>query len=232
MPLKSVPANAPTVVSRSDGIEQRTEIHRASLERSSKPIDTRDPEPRSVERGGLRIALTSEGTRGDIEPLLSLAERFRERGHEAFLCASPDFAKTAASKAARISRHRTQCPRTRARASQSGVAAVVHHGGAGTTTAAARAGVPQILVPHLLDQHYWAQRVQRLGIGAPPIRHRRLSADVLADTISATLDNELVAEGAQVLGRRLRESMGTDPTVAFLANGSAPEGSGRTSWSL
>jgi UDP:flavonoid glycosyltransferase YjiC (YdhE family) len=46
----------------------------------------------------LRIALTSEGTRGDIEPLLSLAERFRERGHEAFLCASPDFAKAAAAR--------------------------------------------------------------------------------------------------------------------------------------
>ena len=88
----------PTVVSRSDGIEQSTEIREASLKRSSTPIDTRDLEPRSAERSGLRIALTSEGTRGDIEPLLSLAERFRERGHEAFLCASPDFAKTAAAK--------------------------------------------------------------------------------------------------------------------------------------
>jgi UDP:flavonoid glycosyltransferase YjiC (YdhE family) len=105
------------------------------------------------------------------------------------------------------------------------VAAVVHHGGAGTTTTAARAGVPQILVPHLLDQHYWAQRVQHLGIGAPPIRRRRLSAGILADTITATLDNELVAERAQALGRRLRRRMGDDPTAAFLANGSAPEGS-------
>ena len=46
----------------------------------------------------MRIALTSEGTRGDIDPLLSLAERFRERGHEAFLCASPDFANAAAAR--------------------------------------------------------------------------------------------------------------------------------------
>ena len=51
-----------------------------------------------MERDGLRIALTSEGTRGDIEPLLSLAERFRERGHEVFLCASPDFANAAAAR--------------------------------------------------------------------------------------------------------------------------------------
>jgi vancomycin aglycone glucosyltransferase len=46
------------------------------------------------------------------------------------------------------------------------VAAVVHHGGAGTTTAAARAGVPQLVVPQVADQPYWARRVSELGIGA------------------------------------------------------------------
>jgi vancomycin aglycone glucosyltransferase len=39
------------------------------------------------------------------------------------------------------------------------VAAVVHHGGAGTTTIAAQAGVPQVVVPQIYDQHYWAKRV-------------------------------------------------------------------------
>lgn len=46
------------------------------------------------------------------------------------------------------------------------VAAVVHHGGAGTTTAAARAGAPQVVIPQHYDQHYWAERVTRLGIGS------------------------------------------------------------------
>ncbi|MEU1312825.1 glycosyltransferase [Streptomyces cinnamoneus] len=46
------------------------------------------------------------------------------------------------------------------------VAAVVHHGGAGTTTTAARAGAPQVLVPQMADQPYWAARVAGLGIGA------------------------------------------------------------------
>ena len=45
------------------------------------------------------------------------------------------------------------------------VAAVVHHGGAGTTTTAARAGAPQVVIPQHYDQHYFAERVQRLGIG-------------------------------------------------------------------
>jgi vancomycin aglycone glucosyltransferase len=46
------------------------------------------------------------------------------------------------------------------------VAAVVHHGGAGTTTIAALSGAPQVVVPQIYDQHYWAQRVHHLGIGA------------------------------------------------------------------
>jgi vancomycin aglycone glucosyltransferase len=45
------------------------------------------------------------------------------------------------------------------------VAAVVHHGGAGTTTAGARAGAPQVVIPQHYDQHYWAGRVHDLGIG-------------------------------------------------------------------
>jgi vancomycin aglycone glucosyltransferase len=45
------------------------------------------------------------------------------------------------------------------------VAAVVHHGGAGTTTLAALAGAPQVVIPQHYDQHYWARRVHKLGIG-------------------------------------------------------------------
>ncbi|HEY9621500.1 MAG TPA: glycosyltransferase [Crinalium sp.] len=45
------------------------------------------------------------------------------------------------------------------------VAAVVHHGGAGTTTTATLAGAPQVIIPQMYDQHYWAQRIHNLGIG-------------------------------------------------------------------
>jgi vancomycin aglycone glucosyltransferase len=45
------------------------------------------------------------------------------------------------------------------------VAAAVHHGGAGTTTAAALVGVPQVIIPQLYDQHYWATRIDELGVG-------------------------------------------------------------------
>jgi vancomycin aglycone glucosyltransferase len=46
------------------------------------------------------------------------------------------------------------------------VTAVVHHGGAGTTTTATRAGAPQVVVPQMADQPYWAGRVADLGIGS------------------------------------------------------------------
>ncbi len=45
------------------------------------------------------------------------------------------------------------------------VAAVVHHGGAGTTTTATLAGAPQVVIPQMYDQHYWAQRIHNLSIG-------------------------------------------------------------------
>ena len=74
------------------------------------------------------------------------------------------------------------------------VRAVVHHGGAGTTTSVARAGRPQLVVPHLLDQFYWAERVRALGLGPPPVpvwRVRRVPplADALRRLVT-TVDYE------------------------------------------
>lgn len=83
------------------------------------------------------------------------------------------------------------------------VAAVVHHGGAGTTTTSARAGVPQIVVPHGVDQYYWAGRVQALGVAPPPLPRHRLDAAGLATALRATLDNELLRERAAELAERV-----------------------------
>lgn len=83
------------------------------------------------------------------------------------------------------------------------MAAVVHHGGAGTTHTAARSGVPQIAIPHVLDQFYFARRVHELGIGPPAIPRKRLTVARLAEALRATLDNEHLADRASELGRRL-----------------------------
>ncbi len=93
------------------------------------------------------------------------------------------------------------------------VAAVVHHGGAGTTTAAAQAGAPQVVVPQMYDQHYWAKRVQELGIGTAHAPGAP-SADSLIEALSQTLGPDVAArarsvaasvrtDGAEIAARRL-----------------------------
>ncbi|MFN8580180.1 MAG: glycosyltransferase [Gemmatimonadaceae bacterium] len=93
------------------------------------------------------------------------------------------------------------------------VAAVVHHGGAGTTTAAARAGTSQVVIPQHYDQHYWARRVDELGIGVALATNtpdpnamarameRALSASVhaAARSFAATMRSD----GARVAAERL-----------------------------
>ena len=63
------------------------------------------------------------------------------------------------------------------------VATVVHHGGAGTTGAGLRAGVPSILTPFIADQPSWARRVVELGAGPTPIPFGRLTPERLAEAI-------------------------------------------------
>jgi len=96
------------------------------------------------------------------------------------------------------------------------VEAVVHHGGAGTTTMAARAGVPQVIVPHVLDQHYWAFRVAQLGLGPPRIPRRRLSAATLAEALTSMADNELLRERTAEFGDRLRRQAAAAPDPVAL----------------
>lgn len=79
--------------------------------------------------------------------------------------------------------------------------AVVHHGGAGTTFSAASAGVPQVVVPFLADQHYWGRRVAALGVGPRAIDRRHLDRD-LADALRVALAPECV-DAARALAPRL-----------------------------
>jgi len=93
------------------------------------------------------------------------------------------------------------------------VAAVVHHGGAGTTTTAARSGAPQVVIPQHYDQHYWALRVQQLGIGTAHAPGTP-STESLTSALGRTLKREVAtraqsiasavrSDGAQVAARRL-----------------------------
>ena len=78
------------------------------------------------------------------------------------------------------------------------VAAVVHHGGAGTFFAAARAGVPQVIVTHGWDQEYFGRRVAALGIGPAPLHVKRLHPGALADALRLALTPGCAARAREV----------------------------------
>ncbi len=90
---------------------------------------------------------------------------------------------------------------------------VVHHGGAGTTAAAARAGRPSVVVPHLADQMYWAHTLRRAGIAPKPLRRTRLTAARLAERIRTVLATPEMHTRAKVIGERLREEDGIECAV-------------------
>ena len=81
------------------------------------------------------------------------------------------------------------------------VAAVVHHGGAGTTTAAARAGRPQVVLPHLYDQFYWAHRVGQLGLGAAAPGRDELSVERLVAALRQALQPPVKARARALAAR-------------------------------
>jgi sterol 3beta-glucosyltransferase len=83
------------------------------------------------------------------------------------------------------------------------MAAVVHHGGAGTTAAALRSGVPSLVCPFFGDQPYWADRVHSLGVGPKPLPSRQLTVSALTDRLRAVSGDSGHAEAARRLGRAL-----------------------------
>ena len=103
------------------------------------------------------------------------------------------------------------------------MAAVVHHGGAGTTAAALQAGVPSIVTPFFGDQPFWGQRVHALGAGPRPISRQRLTVDSLAEAIQRAVSDTRMQQRAAELGKRIRAENGTARATAIIE---------QTQWSL
>jgi sterol 3beta-glucosyltransferase len=96
------------------------------------------------------------------------------------------------------------------------MAAVVHHGGAGTTAAGLRAGVPSVLVPFMGDQPFWGRRVATLGVGPTPIPRKRLTAERLATAIGEAVSNAAMRQRASDLGQVLRAEDGIGRAVEII----------------
>jgi sterol 3beta-glucosyltransferase len=96
------------------------------------------------------------------------------------------------------------------------VSAVVHHGGAGTTAAGLRAGLPSIVVPFHGDQPFWGRHVVKLGVGPTPIPRRKLTSEKLAQALEIAHHDESMRQRAADLGARIREEDGVGKAVALI----------------
>lgn len=92
---------------------------------------------------------------------------------------------------------------------------VIHHGGAGTTSAGLGAGIPNIVVPFTADQPFWGGRVYNVGAGPKPILVKSISAAKLAQAI-AEAGGETIRERARVIGRRIRSEDGVSRAAAVI----------------
>jgi UDP:flavonoid glycosyltransferase YjiC (YdhE family) len=96
------------------------------------------------------------------------------------------------------------------------MAAVIHHGGSGTTAAGLRAGVPSVLVPFFGDQPFWGRRVHALGVGPKPIQRKSLTVSKLSEAITQAVEDEAIKHNAAALGERIRAEDGVQSAVDFI----------------
>ncbi len=96
------------------------------------------------------------------------------------------------------------------------MAVVIHHGGAGTTAAGLRSGVPSIITPVLGDQFFWAQRIQQLGVGLSPASFFKLTPELLAEAITTTVNDQEMQARAARLGEQIRSENGVERTVDLI----------------
>ena len=93
---------------------------------------------------------------------------------------------------------------------------IAHHGGSGTLHNAARAGIPQLLMPQFADQYYWAHRVHALGLGPAPIPTTRLTPRRLARALRALVEQPGHALRARALAPVMGQERGVETAVAAI----------------
>lgn len=93
------------------------------------------------------------------------------------------------------------------------MAAVIHHGGAGTTASSAVSGVPQIIVPHILDQYYWGNQIYQSKLGPAPIWRSELNSKKLAAAIGECLSDATIRDRATETSVIIRQRDSLELTV-------------------
>ncbi|KAF1988668.1 glycosyltransferase family 1 protein [Aulographum hederae CBS 113979] len=95
------------------------------------------------------------------------------------------------------------------------VSCVVHHGGAGTTAAGIACGRPTVVVPFFGDQPFWGAMVARAGAGPPPVPHKQLTAEKLAESILEALKPASLERAAELSAKISHEKGGEEGAQYF-----------------
>jgi len=95
-------------------------------------------------------------------------------------------------------------------------AAIIHHGGAGTTATATRSGRPQIIVPHILDQYYHGYKIFMSGLGAKPVRRSRISLKTITQALTFCLSNPDIQMRAEAVARSIQAEQSLEKTIQII----------------
>lgn len=205
-PLLHLVACSPTLIRVPPDLPSSTHVTGAWLDRST-PLPLPDELETFLADGAAPIVVTFGSMSGASEDALAVAIRaVLDGGRRVVLQGgagerSPNLLPVGAID------HRALFPRA---------ALVVHHGGAGTTHAAVAAGVPSVVVPHVGDQRYWADRLRQLGAAPDPVPVRGLDGRQLADAVLTAAADPRLRESARTLAQAIEREDGIESAVTRL----------------
>ncbi|MEZ8794742.1 glycosyltransferase [Vibrio splendidus] len=96
------------------------------------------------------------------------------------------------------------------------VAAVIHHGGAGTTAAGLSAGKPTLICPFFGDQPFWGAQVEQKGLGPSPIKQKKLTSDNLSKALIELVSNQDFKINTNKLAKELSHENGVDTAITWM----------------
>jgi sterol 3beta-glucosyltransferase/vancomycin aglycone glucosyltransferase len=205
-PLLHLVACSPALVAIPPDLPATTHVTGAWLDRSTPPSLPADLEafladgaPPIVITFGSMPGIAAGELTSAVRAILDGGRRVVVQGPGAD--ASPNFLRTG------VVDHRALFPRA---------ALVVHHGGAGTTHATVAAGVPSVVVPHVGDQRYWADRLHRLGVAPAPMLRRGARGERLAETALSAASDPRLRAAVRPLAETLEAEDGVGATVTRL----------------
>jgi UDP:flavonoid glycosyltransferase YjiC (YdhE family) len=95
-------------------------------------------------------------------------------------------------------------------------AAVVHHGGAGTTHSASLSGCPSVVVPFMDEQLFWGCQLKKIGLAGEPLPSKKADAKILAERINIVLSTKSMQQAAENTAQQMQEQDGVAEAVRLI----------------